>query len=338
MRILKKFLIFIAAAIVLVWLITLIPPKAEKIEYGVTFSYPYAESLGLDWRQAYLAILDDLKPKYVRLSAYWDKVEAVRDQYDFQNDPENQSEMNFQVNEAGKRGIKIVLAVGRRLPRWPECHDPSWINNMDAGSVENAQLSYVEAVVRQYQDNPNIVAWQVENEPFLSSFGICPPLDQNFYDREIALVKKLDPVKPILITDSGELNWWIKASARGDIFGTTFYRYVYSDVLRRYWTNFYFYPWVYRFKSGIIRMLHPGKPIMISELEAEPWTTDGITSTPLDQQFQTMSLDHFGTITSLAAKTGISPQLLWGAEWWYWMKTAQNHPEFWEKAKNLINN
>ena len=326
-----------AAVFLLIWLVSLAAPRNSTIEYGVTFSYPYAKSLGLDWKAAYLAILDDLKPKRVRLSAYWDEVENTQNQFDFNNDPQNQSELNFQVNQAGRRGVKIVLALGRRLPRWPECHDPSWIGKLSADELQTAQLSYMEAVVRQYQNDPNIIAWQVENEPFLSTFGICPALDTNFLDTEIALVKKLDPSRPVIVTDSGELSFWFHSGGRGDIFGTTLYRYVFSDVFKRYWTN-HIPALYYRFKAGLLRLLHPGKQIAIMELEAEPWTTNGIPNTPLDQQFKTMSPAQFDTIVGVARSTGFSPQYLWGVEWWYWMKTTQGHPEFWDKAKQLMAN
>lgn len=330
----KGVILLLAAAVVAACLISLAAPKAKQIEYGITFSYPYAKSLGLDWKTAYLAILDELKPKYIRLSAYWDEVEAKQNVFDFQNDPANNSELNFQVYEAGRRGVKIVLALGRRLPRWPECHDPSWIQNLPRAEIETTQLSYMEAVVRQYKDNQNIIAWQVENEPFLSTFGICPPLDKNFLDTEIALVKKLDPARPVIVTDSGELSFWFSSGSRGDIFGTTFYRYVFSDVFKRYWTN-HIPSLFYRFKAGLLELMHPGKQIAIMELEAEPWTTNGITSTPIDQQFKTMSLTNFNTIVGIAGQTGFSPQYLWGAEWWYWIK-QQGHPEFWQAAQQLM--
>jgi len=42
------------------------------------------------------------------------------------------------------------------------------------------------------------------------------------------------------------------------------------------------------------------------ELEAEPWTTAGIPNTPIDQQFKTMSLDHFSTILAYARGTGLA--------------------------------
>src|SRR5438105_2104485 len=122
----KKFLKWVvgplASIFIFVSLVSLFAPKTRNIQYGVTFSYPYAQSLGLNWRETYLAILDELHPKYVRLSAYWDATEPQKDNYDF-------SALDFQINEAAGRGTKIVLAVGRRLPRWPECHDPSWIAN-----------------------------------------------------------------------------------------------------------------------------------------------------------------------------------------------------------------
>ncbi len=327
-KFLVRFCIFLAVVFLMVWFVSLFAPKTNNIQYGLTFSAPYAESLGLNWKDAYASILKDLNPKYVRLSAYWDSVESKKDTYNF-------DDLDFQINEAENYKTKIVLSVGRRLPRWPECHDPGWIKNLSPSALNTAQLSYVAEVVRHYQDRGNIIAWQVENEPFLSTFGICPPLDVSLLDQEINLVKQLDPVRPIIITDSGELSWWIHSGSRGDIFGTTFYRYVFSDVFKRYWTN-YIPSLFYRFKGGLLAMLHPGKQIAIMELEAEPWTTAGIPNTSIEEQFKTMSMDNFNTIVGVAQDTGFSPQYLWGAEWWYYMKQKE-HPEFWERAKQLMN-
>lgn len=322
-----RLFVFAAAVFLVIYIVSSFAPRSSRIEYGVTFSAPYAESLGLNWKEAYLAMLKELKPKYIRLSAYWDSVEPAQDKYNF-------GDLDFQIAEAQKAGSNVVLAVGRRLPRWPECHDPSWIKSLPQQSLNTAQLSYIESVVRRYSNKSNIIAWQVENEPYLSTFGICPKLDQNLLDSEISLVKILDTSKPVIITDSGELSFWIHSGSRGDIFGTTFYRYVFSDVFKRYWTN-YIPSWYYRFKGGILRLLHHNKPIYIMELEAEPWTTKGITSTPIDEQFKTMSFSNFKTILGVAQNTGFSPQYLWGVEWWYYM-TKHQHPEFWDEAKKLM--
>lgn len=324
----KIFAIFLAALFFLAWFISLFAPRAGKIEYGVTFSAPYAKSLGLDWKFAYSDIVSDLKPKYIRLSAYWDSLQPEQDKYDF-------ADLDYQVDVAEQNNVKVVMAVGRRLPRWPECHDPSWIEKLSPSALETAQLSYIETVIRRYQNRDIISAWQVENEPYLSTFGICPPLNTDLLDREINLVKNLDPSRLVIITDSGELSFWIYSGGKGDVFGTTLYRYVYSDVFKRYWTN-YIPSLYYRFKGGLLRLLHFNKPIAIMELEAEPWTTKGITGTPIEEQFKTMSMENFNTILGVAKNTGFSPQYLWGVEWWYWMK-QQNHPEFWDRAKQLFN-
>ena len=298
--------------------------KSADIEYGITFSPYQAESLGLNWKQVYLSLLDDLKVRRVRVSAYWDKVEPGKDEYNFED-------LDFQIKQAEERGAKVVLAIGRRLPRWPECHNPGWLNEQTVGSDV---LSYIEAVVRRYQNSSAVEMWQVENEPFLSSFGECPKLDHKLLDKEIALVKALDPARKILISDSGELSSWLKAGRRGDVFGNTLYRYVYSDVFNRYWMNYNPY-WLYRVKGGLLRFLDRQKELVIIELQAEPWTTKGILNTPIDEQFKTMSLEKFENMLTVGRAVGFEKQYLWGAEWWYWMK-ENGHPEFWEKAKTLF--
>jgi len=323
-----KWLVYLGLAVwLLCYVLTLFAgPKAEKIIYGATFSYPYAENLGLNWKEAYVAMLDDLNLKLVRIPAYWNLTEPKQGEYNFEN-------LDFQLDEAKHRGAKVLLAVGRRLPRWPECHEPGWIKELSVPAQENAQLSYVETVVNRYASHSAVSGWQVENEPFLSGFGECPKPDSVMLDKEIQLVKSIDPMRPILISDSGELSMWISSGQRGDMFGTTLYRFVFSDVFKRYWVNYIPY-WFYRVKAGLLRLLNPGKPVMIVELQAEPWTTKGIIQTPIEEQFMTMSLKKFDTMISVARSTGFSPQYLWGAEWWYWMKQNQ-HPEFWDRAKEL---
>lgn len=321
----RKFLIVIVIIIVIFWLLSLnAGPKADRIDYGATFSPYQAESLGLDWKKVYSDMLDDLKIKRIRVSAYWNKIEPKAGEFDF-------ADLDYQVAEAEKRGVKIILAVGRRLPRWPECHDPPWLNGQ---TLSNDLLSYIETVVRRYQNSPSIEMWQVENEPFLGSFGECPKPDSALLDKEIALVKKLDPARPVLITDSGELSLWIKSGKRGDVFGTTLYRYVYSDIFNRYWINYNPF-WLYRVKGGLLRFLNGEKELVIIEQQAESWTTKGVLNTPVEEQFRTMSLKKFEKMLSLGRAVGFKKQYLWGVEWWYWMR-ENGHPEFWDEVKKLM--
>ncbi|MBU4205155.1 hypothetical protein KKH26_03220 [Patescibacteria group bacterium] len=47
-------------------------PKRNELKYGVTFSQKQAMALGLDWKKTYIAMLDELGVKKLRLSAYWE--------------------------------------------------------------------------------------------------------------------------------------------------------------------------------------------------------------------------------------------------------------------------
>lgn len=337
MKITVKKSILILIGVVIVFLVFLYfnagrPPA--RFKYGVTFSAAQAQSLGLDWKEVYNKMLDDkasnadgLGVKLVRVPVYWDQVEPKAGEYHF-------DDLDYQVKLAEQYNARLVLTMGLKAPRWPECHQPGWVKELNASdAADNALLSYIEAAVLRYYNSPAVAIWQVENEPFLQ-FGECGKMNKKLLDKEIALVKKLDPSRPILISDSGELSSWTEAGNRGDIFGTTLYRFVFSDVFKRYWVN-YIPSWFYRIKAGWVRLLNPGKQIAIIELQAEPWTTKGILNTPIEEQFKTMSMKKFESILGVARATGLSPQYLWGVEWWYWMKD-QGHPEFWERAKNLF--
>src|SRR3989344_8848643 len=91
--------------------------------WGVDFSCLYAKQLGLDYKEALNAIVNDLKVKEFRLSAHWSEIEKIEGNYDF-------SELDYQVEAIGNSGGRIILAVGKRLPRWPECHIPDWTKQL----------------------------------------------------------------------------------------------------------------------------------------------------------------------------------------------------------------
>ena len=168
---------------------------AEKIEWGITFSKKAAMDYTVDWKKMFSSTLDDLKVKKVRLIAYWDEIEKTQGKYDF-------SDLDWQINEVSKRGGEIILVMGRRTPRWPECHQPEWIKDISTGQQEEEIIGYLRETVNHYKNNQSIKIWQVGNEPFLGTFGICPKLDKKFLDQEIALVKSLDFSRLIMIRES----------------------------------------------------------------------------------------------------------------------------------------
>jgi len=304
-------------------------PKPERIEYGVSFSKYHSDELGLDWRQTYEAVLTDLRVKNIRLSAHWPMIESTDDQFDFEA-------LDYQVQRAKEENAEVILSVGRRLPGWPECHVPLWAQGLTESEEEDEILEYVEAVVKRYKNEKHIAYWQVENEIFLWHFAseICPDLDKYFFDKEIELVKKLDPDTPIIITDSGEFGSWIRAHKRGDAFGTTMYLYIWSPRLGA--LRYPICPGFFFFKQNIVSLFDRDKPRMLVELGLEPWLLEPIVQTPLDVQLQRMGLDKFRETIKFARETRFDKQYLWGVEWWYWMKVMHGDDRFWEEARLLF--
>lgn len=302
-------------------------PAPETITYGMSFNTPYARELGLDWQQTYDAILGELGVRHLRLAAHWPMIEPQPGMYNF-------SELDYQIARAEEVGASVVLAVGRRLPRWPECHIPDWAQTLAPEEQETALLEYMEMVVTRYKNSPAVVRWQVENEPFLEVFAFehCGKLDVDLLEEEIALVKSLDPTRPVLVTDSGNLGTWTGAYSRGDMFGTSVYIYLWNPELGQLRTLLP--AWFYRVKDNVMAMLYGEKPSVLIELSIEPWLTQSIVDTPLPVQFSRMDLQKFEEILHYAEETRFSEQYLWGAEWWYWLH-LQGRSEIWERGQRL---
>lgn len=302
------------------------PEPREDVRLGMTYSSRYAEGLGLDVRETYLALLDEVGVKKMRLPVYWDLVEKDNGVYDF-------SEVDWQLAEAGKRDVEVILTVGLKVPRWPECHIPAWAQESDE-IRKRGMLSFIETTVRRYQDDRTVVKWQVENEPFLP-FGVCPDFDVSFLNQEVALVKALDPSRPVLLTDSGELSLWYGAAIRGDEFGTTLYRDIYSPKVGGYFT-YPIGPNFFRFKEKMVRLLTKQEHFTVIELQAEPWASGWIVDVPVEEQFKTMNETKLRENVDYARRVGFRDIYLWGGEWWYYMKVKKNYPAVWETGKALF--
>jgi len=298
-------------------------PTPDKIVWGVGFSENHAERLGLDWKETYLAILNELPFEVVRLNSYWDRIEKQQGDYDFSN-------LDFMTEEATKRNKKIVLVLGRRQPRWPECHIPGWAMDLPAEEQEAFVLAHTRRVVERYKDVDAIVSWQVENEFFLDIFGDCPMKKEGFLDREIELVRSLDE-RPITLTDSGELSWWIPTARRADIFGTTMYRSVYNPVL--HYVSYPMRPVYYYKRAKIVQALTGFDRMIISELQLEPWSREGLASLDTTEiNYKTMTPEDMLKNIQYAERSGVDEIYVWGPEWWYYMKTVRDIPDFWEQG------
>lgn len=333
-KIILGFIAMLIAAAVIVFCYFFVgsAPKQENITWGVDFSQMQAQSLGLDWKETYSAIINDLGAKNIKLHTQWDWVEGRKDSYYF-------DDIDWQLAQADKNGVKIIYVVGVKSGRWPECHIPSWTSGLSEKKQKEEALKYIKEVVSRYKDSKAVVNWQVENEP-LFNFGQCPPWyydDGNFLREEVELVKSLDPSRQIIISDSGEQSSWFGVAKIGDIVGITMYRKVWAHITDRLGFNVdsFLSPVTYWRKALLIQKIF-NKDVICIELQAEPWTSEPFYNVPLLEQEKTMNLNLFKQNVEYAKETGLDKFYFCGVEWWYWIKTTQNQPAIWDEVKDLF--
>lgn len=325
--------IFLVILIVPIVMFFILRPKVQhNINYGITFSKRYAEQIGLDWKYAYIQILDDLDVKNLRLVAYWDESEAIEDTYDF-------NDVKWQLDEAKKRNVKIIMTVGRKVPRYPECFEPEWWKKTEGEDLRNIALyEYVKEAVLALKDYDNITMWQVENEPFWP-FGECPIMDRGVVEKEIEVVRNIDN-RPILVQDSGEGGVWFLTYQMGDYLGISMYRKIWYNFWGIFLGRFiYFqYPlahWTYKIKADLVGV--PYEKILVTELQAEPWGPAINSELTQEDINETMSHHHFIATIDYAQKAGFKDLYFWGAEWWLFRKDMKGDPFYWNTAKAVIN-
>ena len=326
-RIFKKALFGLLILILILYFFIGTPSPAEEITWGVDFSQKHAENLGLDWKETYSSLLDDLGVKNLKIAVPWDILEPEPKEYNFES-------FDWQIKKAEEKGANLLLVIGMKTPRWPECHIPEWAKNLEKSQQQERILEMLEEIVLRYKDSPAIKYWQVENEPLLP-FGDCPWRDNEFLKKEVNLVKTLDNQKrPVIISAPGELSFWIRTAKIGDIVGTTLYKKVWFRQIGFYLT--YPLPSVFYWrKSQIIKKLF-NKEVICIELQAEPWGKKLLYDSPIEEQKKTMDLEQFKKNVEWAKRTGLKEFYLWGGEWWYWMKEKQNKPEIWNEARKLF--
>jgi Beta-galactosidase len=298
----------------------------KDFQAGVTFSRPYAVDLGVSPDEALIASLDELGIRHFRIPAYWNLLQPSKYVWDW-------DWLDRDLNAIAEREGSVTLAIGHKLPRWPECWTPTWVRGYSEAELEESVKIYLKEVVTRYKDHPAVTGWQVENEPNFP-FGICPEIRKDFIDEEIAFVRELDHTKPIATTDSGELTLWGLGSKVQHL-GFSVYRVVKSPVgIFRYW---FVPPQLYLRKSQVAKLFYGTEKIYVSEFQMEPWVDATIPESTLEEQYQTFDLEQMQKNIEYAKKMGVPRIDFWGVEWWYYMKVVHDKPEFWEESKNLFN-
>jgi hypothetical protein len=304
-----------------------VPRETAPIHFGMTFSRPYAEELGLDPDKTLQLALDEVGIRRFRIPAYWKRLETKEGNWDF-------TELDKQIFDIGQRNGTVVLAIGEKLPRWPECWGPDWWKQLPRDEQRQKTLRYLETVVQRYRDNPTVSAWQVENEAHFY-FGDCPFPDFFFLPKEVSFVRGLDPSRPILTTDSGELSTWLTVGPLVDKLGVSVYRVVRNPFLGDFnWKYWFLPPYFYHRRALLLRPFGV-KEVYVSEFQMEPWSNTSLPETPVDDQIRSMSIPQMRKNFHYAERMEFPNVDFWGIEWWVWMAHTGGHPEYLEEAKTV---
>lgn len=305
--------------------------SGEPLSIGTTFISNYAESFGLDPQQTLKAIFEELGIKQIRLVSYWKDIEITPGNYDF-------SSLDWQFDMAARNNAKVSLAIGLRQPRWPECHEPKWVDISAPQDQWRPQLdNYMTAVINRYKDNPALGSYQLENEFFMSIFGECKNFDRQRLVEEYNMVKKLDPRHPVIVSRS---NNWIGlplGQPRPDIFGISVYKRVWDSTFTKRYFEYPMPSWFYSTLAGWTEIL-TGKDMIIHELQAEAWAPNKKTlqEITVEEQYKSLNAKRMKDRIDYGVATGMRQINLWGAEWWYWLKVKNGDPSVWNTVKAEI--
>jgi len=304
--------------------------KGKPTVLGVSFIADYATYLGLDAHTTYQAILNDLHVKHLRLVSYWSDIEPTQGTYNF-------TELDYEMAQAEAHGAQVTLAIGLRQPRYPECHAPSWVNTSKPENTWTPQLnSFMQTVVNRYKNSPALQSYQLENE-FFNTFGACNNFDRTRLNNELAMVKKLDPKHPVIITRSDNYAGFSLRKPLPDEIGISVYRRVWNTALIHRYFQYPFPSWYYAFLAGSQQLL-TGKASVLHELQTEPWPPNGqdILHTSLAEQNKTFDAERLKTTVNFAKQTGLKQIDMWGAEYWYYRMTVEHDPSVWNTAKTIF--
>lgn len=337
-----------------------IPQRAINLKYrplyGVSYSFEQAGWYGLDSRKSYSTLLDQVKVDWMRLPFFWDQM--IDKSGNLKID-----DLKFAIEEAKKHNVKVIVAIGAKVPYYPEFHLPSDVKS---------QLKFGEAITSQHKIAPellaidrkvvselaaydNIAYWQVENEPLLGNVNgwkIFPDL----IAEEVKVVRETDPLgRPVILNHPAGWfldNDWKKLLpilGQGDVFATSAYFKTQGTDLILFklagsefhipWPKSFMWPvqsWLFvspNFASIKSQVAKNGNDLWILEMQSEPYIRQKADAGASDFSFSPSDI-QLGN--NFLKSYGIKSVGLWGAH--FWQYKLMNGDNSWINAIWAITN
>jgi len=329
---------------------------AAPVQVGTSFSPVRAGYLGLDYRSAFKR-LEAMHFRVIRLSSYWDQV-----------DKEGYDQLDWLMNEAQRARQPIVLTVGMKALGWPEFFVPASVTDLATlnqgqdvasdSSLRAGTLAFVEDTVLRYRDNPALVGWQIENEPFNRAGPQRLWIDAGFLRDEISSVRQLDHHhRPLIVNafshfnlvfdqasarQGFDLRQWLGFDAdsaerdslavlnRGDVLGLDVYTAIGYQFLGQDHLSRADGDWPDRLARVRELAKRQGKQAWITEAQAEPW--DSAQETYIDPK--STNPVAIRSVFENLKDAGYGTVLFWGSEYWLWR--ADNGDPRWIDAIKAI--
>lgn len=296
---------------------------------GTSFSQVQCRHLKMsaaETRQTYLKILD-MGFDLVRIGAYMDEIDERG--FDF---------LNWQIEEAEKRGVELMLNVGIKVQRYPEFHPPAQMRDRlrfwqkshqtigeDDQTFEEV-VSNTKNVIKKYKDKNIIKYWQIENEPFdRLAFANNHVVAQRLYQKQTEILKELLPDAKrarsgaIGLADSEE-NFKDMFSDKPDVGGFNVY-YRVPKPFGGYYTLTYLDFEKLAIKAAALK--EKGIIPIIFESQAEPWENGSPVHTE-DRDYPSSNPDMAIKLASKLGSIGYDTVMLWGAEYWIYRANRGN--------------
>lgn len=313
------------------------------MRFGASFSPRQAAYLGLDRRQTFRQLLE-LRLAPIRLSVFWDEVDGG-----------GYGDLDWQLDEAERAGLGVLLGVGMKGQRWPEFYIPSrlapparaWADvAASSPSLRAGVLELVARTVERYRGHPALVAWQVENEPLNRSGPKRWWIGPDFVAQEIAEVRRLDPTRPLLLNGFAHFNLILDILSNpiglgigrlvsligpGDVLGLDVYVRIGFRLLGLEGVASATSGWADQAARWRARAEAEGRQAWITEAQAEPWEATPATNL----RPRSFSPSDLTLIADRLRLGGFHTILLWGSEYWL-ARAAAGDPRWVEAVRSLV--